>query len=187
MWHAFLDESRRGPTYLVAVVIALPRDLDRTRTALRAKVKPGQRRLHFKKESDARRGEIVALLRDLGVRARVWLCEHPNDQVARQACLMAAGRHMLDISAARLVLESCAHQDVLDRHTLAVLKKKIFHLDHEHFRPHEDPMLWASDAIAWCYGAGGEWRRRVACLLEDVQRANIAPNSAKPGNRPSGR
>ncbi|MDQ2582647.1 hypothetical protein [Saccharothrix yanglingensis] len=166
MWHAFLDGSRRGPTCLVAVVIALPRDLDRIRTALRAKVEPGRRRLHFK-EGERR--------------------EHPNDQVARQACLMAAGRHVLDISAARPVLESCAHQDVLDRRTLAVLKKKIFHLDHEHFRPHEDPMLWASDAIAWCYGAGGEWRRRVACLLEGVQRANIAPNSAKPGNRPSGR
>ncbi|MFI9007126.1 hypothetical protein ACIGNX_07850 [Actinosynnema sp. NPDC053489] len=171
MWHAFLDESRRGPTYLVAVVIARPRDLDPVRSALRAKVKPGQRRLHFKKEGDSRRGEIVTLLHGLRLRARVFLHEHSNDRIARQACLTAAGRHLIDIGAVRLVLESCAHQDAEDRHTLASVTRKVFALDYEHFRPHEDPMLWASDAIAWCYGAGGEWRRRVAGLVEDVQRA----------------
>ena len=187
MWHAFLDESRRGSTYLVAMVVAPPRELDPARTALRAKVKPGQRRLHFKKESDSRRGEIVALLHSLRIRARVFLCEHSNDRIARQACITAAGTHLINIGAVRLVMESCAHQDADDRHTLALVKRKIFVLDHEHFRPHEDPMLWASDAIAWCYGAGGEWRRRVAGLIEDVQRAPMALNSAKPGNRPSGR
>ena len=187
MWHAFLDESRRGSTYLVAMVIAQPRDLDRVRTALRAKVKPGQRRLHFKKESDSRRGEIVALLHALGVRAQVFVFEHSNDRIARRACIDAAGRHLINIGAARLVLESCAHQDADDRHTLALVKRKVFVLDHEHFRPHEDPMLWASDAIAWCYGAGGEWRRRVTDLLAGVHRAGGALDSAKPGNRPSGR
>ncbi|NUT48690.1 MAG: hypothetical protein HOV94_15490 [Saccharothrix sp.] len=173
MWHAFLDESRRGSTYLVAMVIARPRDLDRTRTALRAKVKPGQRRLHFYKESDSRRKEIVALLHDLGVRARIFTCEHPNDRAARRLCLTAAGTHLINISAVRLVLESCAHQDADDRHTLALVKRKIFVLDHEHFRPHEDPMLWASDAIAWSHGAGGDWRRRVAGLVEAVHQVKV--------------
>ncbi|MFC6089309.1 hypothetical protein [Saccharothrix lopnurensis] len=173
MWQAFLDESRRGPTYLVAVVIALPRDLDRTRGALRAKVKPGQRRLHFNRESDSRRREILALLQSLGVHARIFLCDHSNDRAARQICLAGAGRHLINISATRLVLESCAHQDADDRHTLALVVRKIFDLKYEHFRPHEDPMLWASDAIAWSYGAGGEWRRRVAGLIERVHRLQV--------------
>ncbi|MFD7654184.1 hypothetical protein ACFV4N_09425 [Actinosynnema sp. NPDC059797] len=169
MWQAFLDESRRGPTYLVAVVIALPRDLHRVRTALRAKVKPGQRRLHFCKESNPRRKEIVALLHELGVHAQVFGCEHPNDRVARQLCLAAAGRHLINISATRLVLESCAHQDAEDRHTLARIVRKDYDLPYEHFRAYEDPMLWASDAIAWSYGMGGEWRRRVEGLIEKAQ------------------
>ncbi|GAA3460976.1 hypothetical protein ACFFSW_32835 [Saccharothrix longispora] len=174
MWHAFLDESRRGPTYLVAVVIALPRDLDRIRTALRAKVKPGQRRLHFYKEGESRRRAILSLLDELGVRARIFTCEHPSDRAARQACLRAAGMHLINISASRLVLESCAHQDAYDRHTMALVKRKIFAINYEHFRAHEDPMLWASDAIAWSYGAGGEWRRRVAGLVEGVKRVEAA-------------
>jgi hypothetical protein len=173
MWHAFLDESRRGPTYLVAMVIAHPRDLDRVRTALRAKVKPGQRRLHFQRENVPRRREIIALLHRLDVRARIFACEHSNDRLARHVCLAAAGHHLINISAARLVLESCAHQDADDRHTLALVKRKIFELTYEHFRAHEDPMLWASDAIAWAYGAGGDWRNRVAGLLEGVHQLKV--------------
>jgi hypothetical protein len=34
---------------------------------------------------------------------------------------------------------------------------------------HEDqagrPMLWVADAIAWCSGAGGTWRARIAPIL----------------------
>jgi hypothetical protein len=168
-----LDESRRGSTYLVAVVIARPRDLDRVRTALRAKVKPGQRRLHFQRESVSRRKEVLALLHHLQVRARIFAFEGANDRVARHACLTAAGRHLINISAVRLVLESCGHQDAHDRHTLALVKRKIFELTYEHFRAHEDPMLWASDAIAWSYGAGGEWRRRVAGLLEEAHQLKV--------------
>ncbi|WP_367134667.1 hypothetical protein [Saccharothrix sp. HUAS TT1] len=173
MWHAFLDESRRGSTYLVAVVIAQPRDLDPVRTALRAKVKRGQRRLHFYKEGESRRREIIALLHDLGVRARIFACEHPDDRSARRLCVAAAGHYLININAARLVLESCAHQDAEDRHTLALVKRKIFELTYEHFRAHEDPMLWASDAIAWSYGAGGEWRRRVTGLVEKVHQLQV--------------
>jgi hypothetical protein len=37
---------------------------------------------------------------------------------------------------------------------------------YEHLEPHEDPALWPADAVA--YGAGGDWRRRVDPLLQDV-------------------
>jgi hypothetical protein len=34
---------------------------------------------------------------------------------------------------------------------------------------HEDqfgkPLLWVADAIAWCAGAGGTWRARIAPIL----------------------
>ncbi|WP_179118522.1 hypothetical protein [Saccharothrix sp. ALI-22-I] len=53
------------------------------------------------------------------------------------------------------------------------MKRKIFELTYEHFRAHEGPMLWAGDAIAWSYGAGGEWRRRVAGRLEKVHRLEV--------------
>lgn len=34
-------------------------------------------------------------------------------------------------------------------------------LMYEHRRPHEECLLWISDAVAWCWYKGGDWRRRV--------------------------
>ncbi|SEP84941.1 hypothetical protein SAMN05216188_101679 [Lentzea xinjiangensis] len=88
----------------------------------------------------------------------------------------------------RLAIESCAHQDVRDRQTLAAVLEKVDEpFTYEHLRPAEDPVLWASDALAWCFGAGGDWRHRVQPMLDAVVRLDNHQESAKPGNRPSGR
>ncbi|RKT72012.1 hypothetical protein DFJ66_5314 [Saccharothrix variisporea] len=171
--HAFLDESRRGSTYLVAVVTMRSRNLDRARSALRAKVKPGQRRLHFKKENTTRQGEIVTLMHGLDMRARLWLCDHSNDVIARRVCLTAIAAHLLESGVTRLALESCQHQDSRDRTTLAAVVGKADEFSYEHFRPQEDPLLWLSDSVAWCYGVGGEWRRRVLGLIDGVHRLEV--------------
>jgi hypothetical protein len=39
-------------------------------------------------------------------------------------------------------------------------------LVYEHVRAHLEPNLWAADAIAWAYGAGGDWRRRIRNLVD---------------------
>jgi hypothetical protein len=188
MWHGFLDESRRGTTYLVVAVFVRPRELDTIRSALRRLVKPGQRRVHFKKESDSRRRELVSRLREMGLRAGVWTVRDSDDVHARQLCLSAAATWLHELGVTRLAIESCAHQDVRDRQTLAsVLEKVDEPFTYEHLRPAEDPLLWASDALAWCFGAGGDWRQRVQPMLDAVVRLDQCPESAKPGNRPSGR
>ncbi|WP_033436643.1 hypothetical protein [Saccharothrix sp. NRRL B-16314] len=169
MWHAFLDESRRGPTYLVAVVVVQAHDCNEARAAMRRLTKPGQRRVHFNVESDRRRRDLLARIGDLGLRGRVWHCRDSDDVTARQVCLSAVVPKMIDLRVSRLVLESCQHQDVRDRRTLAeAVRKAGGELGYEHFRPAEDALLWVSDALAWCHGAGGEWRRRVSALLDEV-------------------
>ena len=35
-----------------------------------------------------------------------------------------------------------------------------------HLPAHQEPLLWSADALAWAYGAGGDWRRRVDPLLD---------------------
>jgi hypothetical protein len=57
--HAYADESARR-RYLIAAVLIDTSDLDPTRKVLRALRKPGQRRVHFSKESDPRRRLIVS-------------------------------------------------------------------------------------------------------------------------------
>src|SRR2546425_7367379 len=158
--HAFVDESRRGADYLMALVLVQPRELDRSRVIMRGLVRPGQRRVHFKKESNARRRQVLAAVGQLGAKAHVWVCRHHDDVFARQACLRRMVPTLLELGVSRLVLESCQNEDMQDRHTLAsALLAAESVLSYEHLRPAEDPILWVSDAVAWCYGAGGDWRR----------------------------
>ncbi|SDF63636.1 hypothetical protein SAMN05216553_102439 [Lentzea fradiae] len=188
MWHGFLDESRRGTTYLVVAVVVRPRELDGVRSALRRLVRAGQRRVHFKKESDSRRRELVARMRRMGLRAAVWTVRDSDDIRARRLCLSAAATWLQELGVTRLAVESCAHQDLRDRQTLAAVLEKVDDpFVYEHLRPAEDPVLWASDAVAWCFGAGGDWRQRVQPMLDAVVRLDQDPENAKPGNRPSGR
>lgn len=124
----------------------------------------------------------------MGLRAGAWAVRDSDDIRARQLCLSAAAAWLHELGATRLAIESCAHQDVRDRQTLAAAMEKVDEpFTYEHLRPAEDPVLWASDALAWCLGAGGDWRQRVQPMFEAVVRLDQGPESAKPGNRPSGR
>ncbi|HWB34749.1 MAG TPA: hypothetical protein VHA75_01865, partial [Rugosimonospora sp.] len=71
----------------------------------------------------------------------------------------------------RLVIESREGRDHIDRRTIYTALQSLGvppSLRYEHLRGHEEPLLWIPDAIAWAYGAGGDWRRRISSLLEGV-------------------
>jgi hypothetical protein len=68
--HAFVDESRRKSTYLVAAVLVDPKDLPRLRKLLYGLLFPGQRESHFKKETPERRRLIVSRLSEAGIGVR---------------------------------------------------------------------------------------------------------------------
>ena len=44
---------------------------------------------------------------------------------------------------------------------------------------HPDALLWAADAIAWCWQHGGKWKDRVMPLI--AHSIDAAADSAKPG------
>jgi hypothetical protein len=132
----------------------------------------GERRLHFKSESDTVRKDVIGRLVDAGFRSPIYLGRGPAEPV-RQECLATLARDVVEERAARLVLDARGPvEDRLDRRVTTrtlracgVPEDLIFY---EHLNSLGDPALWVPDAIAWCHGAGGEWRRRVAPLVEDV-------------------
>jgi hypothetical protein len=80
---------------------------------------------------------------------------------------------MLDKAAttSRLVLESCETMDHRDRRLIFAVSRETrvgSTFVYEHLRGFEEPILWASDAVAWAVGAGGSWRARVSHVLADV-------------------
>ncbi|WP_410656304.1 hypothetical protein [Amycolatopsis sp. lyj-112] len=94
-----------------------------------------------------------------------------SQQDTRQKCLERAVTDLLAKSAHRLVLDSRDHRDLHDRKTLQLTlghRPSKTELTYEHLNSTAEPLLWISDAVGWCFGAGGNWRRRAGRLIESV-------------------
>ena len=53
-------------------------------------------------------------------------------------------------------------------HQLFKLRGSDFEWDHR--QRHEEPLLWVSDAVAWCVNRGGDWERMVRpMVLETIE------------------
>ncbi|WP_231949671.1 hypothetical protein [Alloactinosynnema sp. L-07] len=159
--HAFVDESRRGSRYYVAVALVEPRHLRELRRDVRNLLLPGQREIHFKKEKDPRRRALADSFARLPVEVNIYsqTCRR-HDETARQACLRTAVE-LLGHRISRLVIDSRSHRDVIDSTTLSRIDHTFIY---EHMSTGE-PLLWIADVVAWCYGAGSEWRKRIAPIV----------------------
>lgn len=167
--HVFLDESVRD-SYLICAVLVRPSDLDRVRRLLRQLRLGGQRRLHFERERDARRRMILTRLIAAPLRASIFTCEAGDQVTARLACLR---RVVIELGeqTRRLVIESSESLEARDRQAIYNAMRTtqlIGAFDYEHLRSFEEPMLWAADAICWAHGAGGDWRKRVEAVIDNV-------------------
>jgi hypothetical protein len=165
--HVFVDETERT-SYVICAVVVEPGALDVSRKVLRELRKPGQARLHMVKERASRRREILAAVGRIDVRA--WLYEiSARPTAARPRCLQALVADLVDAGAAQLVLERLETQEHADRRCIRVaLMAREAVLAYRHEPPRAEPLLWAADAIAWAYSAGGDWRRRVGATIDRV-------------------
>jgi hypothetical protein len=114
--NAYADESARQ-RYLIAAVLIDAVDQDRTRKLVRELRKPGQRRVHFAKESNSRRRAIVSAVTQLDLRVRVYESDGP-DVPARAECLRRLVDDLLILGVDRLVLETLETQESADRRAI---------------------------------------------------------------------
>lgn len=166
--HAFLDESRRHGL-LIAAAIVQPADLDPARAALRRLCLPGQYRLHFTKERDQRRRQILTAILDLPVTLDLYDATGIRDPAhTRTACLREVIRDVAADGGRRIVLEQ---DDSLMRSDQAVLYAAVRaagvsdQLSYAHLPARSEPLLWIADAAAWCWSRGGPWPDRLRPVL----------------------
>ncbi|WP_410639332.1 DUF3800 domain-containing protein [Amycolatopsis sp. lyj-346] len=170
--HAFVDESARGGSYLLCATIVEPAHLSTTRRALASLLLRGARELHFKKEKEPRRRMLIDRMAGMPVTTRLYrgACTPKTEEAARQRCLTLLAEHLLGLQAHRLVLDSRNHRDGHDRQTLQRalgFRPSKTELTYEHVDSTAEPLLWVSDAVAWCFGAGGDWRRRACPVIAE--------------------
>jgi hypothetical protein len=147
----------------------------------------GCRRVHFKTEKDSRRKLIASRLARNGPEVHIYLGRGPSEQV-RALLLERLASDAIDAGVTRLVLDSRdLASNQRDRSALGNrTKAREAGMVHEHIESWTEPALWVSDAVAWCHGAGGDWRRRISPIIGSVTDVGTL-ESAKPRQRPSGR
>ena len=135
--HVFVDESKANGL-LMAAIRCPSAEVNEHRRTMAGLLMPRERRIHFTKESPARRRKILAVIGEIGLAARLYQAER-NDVAARRSCLSALARDIAG-SAERLVVER-------DESTVTVDKQVLFHAARRHD---------CSDSLQ------GEWREFVA-------------------------
>lgn len=164
----FVDESERGG-YLMAAVLISPNALHSTRSMMYGLLLPGSRRVHFKTEKPTRRKLIADRLacRDFVVNIYTG---RGNSEHVRSKLLPLLVEDAIGIGVTRLVLDS--RDPVANgRDRLVIGTRTKAHdagLVYEHIHSSTEPALWISDAIAWCHGAGGDWKRRITPVIGTV-------------------
>jgi hypothetical protein len=169
---AFSDESERAGVSLLAVVLVARKDLDTTRTSMRKLLLGGERRIHTAKESPRRRRQILdTITRSPGVSAVVL--RHRRlagvDRVAARAVLIETATNLIvERAVTAWTLDNMQPAErARDRNIIghALARADAGHVVFDHRPSHEEPLLWAADAVCWATGAGGDWRRRIESVL----------------------
>ncbi len=171
--HVFLDETKQQG-YVVAAAVVVAGELEPLRRVVRDLVLPGQRRLHMKTERDSRRRQIVAALVQAGAEVVVYDAgrRYRTDLQAREQCLRGVVADAARwAGATRLVLEQDDSLVRWDSQQLIELAREAGCRDRLHYgheRAAAEALLAVPDAVAWCWGRGGDWRRRVEPLISTV-------------------
>jgi hypothetical protein len=166
----FIDESKTKTYVMVAAVVedGDRKALRKTLSALRMK---GERRIHFASEGNRMRNAVLGSLIELNVKTRVFEASGTRESQGREACLVAMVAHAQASLCRQLVFERDQSIEKVDRRILFREMARVpprQRLGYEFCSPHDEPLLWIADAVAWSYARGGDWRRRVAPLIEDV-------------------
>ncbi|MFT4264476.1 MAG: hypothetical protein QM572_13910 [Nocardioides sp.] len=145
--------------------------LAQARAALRPHVLPGAYRLHFKSERNDRRGAILDTILSLPITVRLYIGPRAEQVQTRTGALTSLAEESARGDVERIVIERDDSVVAVDRRTIAVAMRGSTHLlEYAHLRAKEEPLLWASDAVAWCWQRGGRWRQRAQPVIADVRR-----------------
>lgn len=173
----YVDETK-ARNYVLAVVFVAPRDVHTLRSTLRGLRIPGSRSVHFHKANNTQRAAVIDALLEHGVIAMI-ITNRPHPRVPpREASIRALARQAIHLEAQSIVLERDQTIERSDRRWLFEELAKST-VRYEHRDRHEDALLWAADAIAWCWQHGGKWKDRVMPLI--AHSIDVAADSAKPG------
>lgn len=170
----FVDESKADRYILVAATV-VPHDVQAGRQCVEALRHRGSSSIHMKGESDRTRKRIVAGLVDFGFRTLVVVADRGGRELdCRRSCLATVVHACVELDASRLVIERDDSVIKHDRQLLVQQSHQVaagLKFQYAWMSRKEEPLLWVSDVVAWCYARGGIWGASVGPLISDVASA----------------
>ena len=168
-----MDESERDRRYYLCVALVDQAHVTTLRRQLSSLLMPGQRELHFYQEKPPRRRALADRIAKLPAAVRIYQTAYTpkTDESARQACLDLAVTDLLKMGAHRLVIDSRRERDRFDSRTIRTqLRSESIdcNFSYDHNDSKLEPLCWIADTAGWCFGAGGDWRRRIMPIIDDV-------------------
>ncbi len=166
--HLYGDETKESGFVLAAAVVQ-PCDVADLRALMKELKLPRQVRIHFKSESNPRRTMIIGRLIEAKVQAVIYDARGISDpKEARQAAIARLADDAAKMGAARIVLEPDGPAVDLDKLTIRARLVRAGCLEsvsYVHLRAREECLLSIPDAVAWCFGKGGQWYRAANKLI----------------------
>jgi hypothetical protein len=171
--HAFVDESKYRHGYLLAAAIIKSCDVARVRKHVGALRLPGQRRVHFTAESDARRKTILNVMTvSAGPAVTIYdASAHRDPRAARDAAMTALVDDLAKMGAELLVIEQDDQAVASDRRIIRERAERAGCQDvlrYQHQRASGEALLAIPDAVAWSWAKGPQWRKQADGLVAHV-------------------
>ncbi|GAA4849195.1 hypothetical protein GCM10023221_30620 [Luteimicrobium xylanilyticum] len=177
MFSAWGDESGSVSsvdpgTYLMAAVVVEPPAVEELRDAMRPLLLPGQKKAHWRGDSDTRHDVVSAVVADLPLDAVVVVRCGPDrdrDERRRRKCFEVLAPLLADLGCTELTLESRGvRDDRRDRDMLDALRASRRlgpSMRLKHAPGPADPVLWIADAVCGAVVADrvgrGRWLRAL--------------------------
>jgi hypothetical protein len=168
--HAFVDETKSSGLVIAAVVTSSTQT-DTGRAAMRRLLQGSQTHLHFTKEKDARRKQIVRAIAQLDLVIDVYDASGCDPRKARDLAMEMIVADLAVTRAAWLNIEMDESLAAAERKVLAAAVRRHGvegELQYRHVPKRDEPMLWVADAAAWCWTHTG-WRELISPKIRNVR------------------
>lgn len=165
MLAAYIDESK-AKQYVFAVVLVPHSERTAIRKALMQFVLPGQRSLHFVKESVRRRKQILTQLTKLPIKVLILKSDSRKNNSTRENLIRNLVRRSGEMGVQLFVFDMDQSTQRKDQITLtSESSQRVKLVTWDFLHRNQEPLLWAADAVAWCVNRGGDWARMARPLI----------------------
>jgi len=169
LW-AFIDESKSRDYVVVATHVPEDR-FSEIRKGLNSLRMTGQRRIHFVDESNTNRLRILRYMERLELDVRVWVATGLHPVEARGVLLNEMFRSLMNENVTVYLLERDETVSADDLKVFTHVRGALTQQSPSRLlflSSSQEPLLWISDAYAWSFQRGGDWRNRITVRMQQL-------------------